>query len=328
MGEPGFWSNQEAAQKVVQEVKALKNRVEPWSEAEKAVTNTAELLELFATENDESAEAELAADVDALERKVERLRINTLLAEPHDPSNALLKVQAGTGGSDCQEWTEMLLRMYLRWAERRGYAVEILDQVPGSEGGLLHAQIKVDGPMAFGWLKGETGIHRLVRMSPFSGKRETSFAGVEVMPEYEEEEEIEIPESDLRVDRYRAGGAGGQHVNVTDSAVRLTHLPSGVVVACQNERSQHRNYAIALKLLRAKLTRMREMERDAKVQAAYSAKGEIDFGRRDRNYFLHPETRVVDERSGYKSSNVASVLDGELDPLMEAYLRWKAGAGS
>jgi peptide chain release factor 2 len=218
----------------------------------------------------------------------------------------------------------MLLRMYLRWAERRGYKAEILDQVAGSEGGLLHAQIRVEGRLAFGWLKGETGIHRLVRMSPFSGKRETSFAGVEVMPEYEEGEDVEIPETEIRVDRYRASGAGGQHVNVTDSAVRLTHLPTGVVVTCQNERSQHRNYAIAMKLLRAKLKHRREIERDAKLREAYSSKGEIDFGRRDRNYFLHPETRVVDERSGYKSPQVEAVLDGELDPLLEAYLRWKA----
>jgi len=325
MSSMGFWDNQESARKTVQEVKELKGIVEPWEAARRAVDEAAELLELAESENDEELERELAADLEKLEHEVEHLRISTLLSDPNDKLNALLKVQAGTGGADCQEWTEMLLRMYLRWAERRGYKAEILDKVPGSEGGLLHAQLRIEGPMAFGWLKGETGIHRLVRMSPFSGKRETSFAGVEVMPEYEEADEIEIPESEIRVDRFRASGAGGQHVNVTDSAVRITHLPTGTVVTCQNERSQHRNFATAMKLLKAKLKHRRDLERDAKLKEAYSSKGEIDFGRRDRNYFLHPETRVVDERSGYKSPDVASVLDGDLDPLMEAYLRWRAG---
>ena len=261
-----------------------------------------------------------------LEKQVDRLRLEALLSDPNDDRNALLKVQSGTGGADCHEWTEILLRMYLRWAERRGFKTEMLDQVSGSEGGYLHVQIRVEGSMVFGWLKGETGVHRLVRISPFSGKRETSFAGVEVLPEYEEEDDIEVPDSDLRVDRYRASGAGGQHVNVTDSAVRLNHLPTGIVVTCQNERSQHRNYATAMKVLKAKLTLKRDMDRDTKLREVYSSKGEIDFGRRDRNYFLHPETRVVDERSGYKVGDVNSVLDGDLDPVMEAYLRWRASA--
>ncbi len=326
MSAVGFWNDQQSARKVVQEIKGLKNLVEPWDEADRSITDAAELIELMAGEDDADSEAELAADLDVLEQKIERLRIATLLSDPNDALNALLKVQSGTGGADCQEWTEMLLRMYVRWAERRGFTSEVLDQVPGSEGGLLHAQIRVAGPMSFGWLKGETGIHRLVRMSPFSGKRETSFAGVEVIPEYEETEDTEIPESEIRVDRYRSSGAGGQHVNVTDSAVRLTHVPTGLVVTCQNERSQHRNYATAMKLLRMKLKHQREIERDAKLREAYSSKGEIDFGRRDRNYFLHPETRVVDERSGYKTPDVNGVLDGDLDSLMEAYLTWKAGA--
>jgi len=324
MASPGFWGNQEASRKVVQEIKALKGILEPWTAAEKAVKDTAELIELMAAENDAESEKELAAEVAKLEETVERLRISSLLSDDNDNLNALLKVQSGTGGADCQEWTEMLLRMYLRWAERRQFKTEIIDQVPGSEGGLLHAQVRVEGPMAFGWLQGETGIHRLVRMSPFSGKRETSFAGVEVIPEYEESDEIVIPDSDIRVDRFRSGGAGGQHVNVTDSAIRLTHYPTGIVVSCQNERSQHRNLAMAMKLLKAKIRHQRDLERDARMKEAYSAKGEIDFGRRDRNYFLHPETRVVDERSGYKSPDVHGVLDGNLDPLMEAYLRWNA----
>jgi peptide chain release factor 2 len=328
MGAVGFWNNPEAAQKTVREIKTLKNLVEPWEDVSRNLADTAELAELMEGDRDASAERELAAEVERLEEAVERLRLEALLSDPNDSLNALLKVQSGTGGADCHEWTEMLLRMYLRWAEGRGYKTEILDQVAGSEGGFLHAQIRVEGPMAFGWLKGERGIHRLVRISPFSGKRETSFAGVEVMPEHEEEDAVEIPDSEIRVDRYRASGAGGQHVNVTDSAVRLTHLPTGLVVTCQNERSQHRNYATAMKLLKAKLAMQREIERDAKLRELYSNKGEIDFGRRDRNYFLHPETRVVDERSGYKSGNVQAVLDGELDPLMEAYLRWKAGAGA
>ena len=324
MGSPAFWNNREEAQKVIKEVKDLKRLVEPWLEVERALGETEELLELASSEEDTETLGELQREVDRLERQVEQLRISTLLSEPHDSLNALLRVQAGAGGADCHQWTEMLLRMYLRWAERRGYKAEILDKVPGSEGGLLHAQIRIEGPMAFGFLKGETGVHRLVRISPFSGKRDTSYAGVEVMPEYEEEEDMEIPESDLRVERFRASGAGGQHVNVTDSAVRITHIPTGTVVTCRNERSQHRNYAIALKLLKAKLKHKREMERDARLREAYSAKGEIDFGRRDRSYFLHPETRVVDERTGYKSADVMSVLDGELDPLIEAYLKWRA----
>jgi peptide chain release factor 2 len=221
----------------------------------------------------------------------------------------------------------MLLRMYLRWAERRGFKAEILDEVPGSEGGLLHAQIRVEGPMAFGWLKGETGIHRLVRMSPFSGKRETSFAGVEVMPEYEEADEIDVPETDLRIDTYRSSGAGGQHVNKTDSAVRITHMESGIVVQCQNERSQHKNKAQAMKVLKSRLYMLEQQKRDAAVAKLYGDKGEIAWGNQIRSYVMQPYQMVKDHRTEHQTGNVEAVMDGDLDGFIESYLRHRAKAG-
>jgi peptide chain release factor 2 len=252
-----------------------------------------------------------------------------MLSGEHDARNGLLAINAGAGGIEACDWASMLLRMYTRWAERSGYATELLDIQPNDEGGIKSANLAVRGEHAYGYLRSEIGVHRLVRISPFDAqkRRHTSFASVDVVPEFDEDGAIEILEKDLRVETYRSGGAGGQHVNKTESAVRLTHLPTGVVAACQNERSQHRNRAMALKMLRAKLYRIQEMERDAELRKLYGEKGEIAFGSQIRNYVLQPYQLVKDVRTGHETGNVQAVLDGDLDAFIFAFLRARIGKG-
>jgi peptide chain release factor 2 len=332
MAEPDFWSNQERAQSVVVQFKGLKALLKPMDEALKAQEDLGALMEM--ADEDESLAAEAPAELDRLEKQVEELELKALLNGPLDPNPAIVTINARDGGVDANDWAEMLLRMYISWAQKGDYEVEVLDRTDNEEAGISSASIAIRGPMAYGYLKGESGIHRLVRISPFNaeGKRQTSFAAVDVSPEVSDEIEVEIRDEDIREDVYRASGAGGQHVNKTSSAIRLTHLPTGIAVQCQNERSQHKNRAIALKMLRARLARIEEEKREAQQAAKYNQMPKVGFGSQIRNYFLHPDQRVKDARTGYLEGSFHKVLDGDLQGFLDAYLRWRVeqlrGTGS
>ena len=322
MAEPGFWDRQEAAQEKTRQLKQLKATTEPLEAALAAANDLVDMIELV--EEDPTFEEEFVRELKRLEHEVEQLELQALLGGPHDDAAAILSINARDGGTDANDWAEMLLRMYTQWAKSHGYDVELIDRNDNEEAGINSATILIRGPKAYGYLKGETGIHRLVRISPFNaeGKRQTSFAAVDVSPEVEDESEIVINKSDVREDTYRASGAGGQHVNKTSSAVRLTHLPTGIVVQCQNERSQHKNRAQAYKLLRARLARLEDEKREAEQAEKYKNKARVGFGSQIRNYFLHPDQRVKDARTGYGETNFHSVLDGNIDGFLDAYLRW------
>ncbi|MGH7163337.1 MAG: peptide chain release factor 2 [Planctomycetota bacterium] len=317
---PDFWKDAAGAQKVVAELKEVKAVADPWSRLREEVEGIAELAEVAEGEADR---AEVAGHVAALERQAERLEFQLMMSGEHDAKSAIVAIHPGAGGHESCDWAEMLFRMYLRWAERGGYKQEILELQPNDEGGIRSATFAVRGDHAYGYLRSELGVHRLVRISPFDAqkRRHTSFASVDVVPEFDDDLEIVVEENDLKVDTYRAGGAGGQHVNKTESAVRITHLPTGLVVACQSERSQHRNRAMAMKLLKAKLYRMQEAKRDEALRKVYGEKGEIAFGSQIRNYVLQPYQLVKDVRTGFEMGDVNRVLDGDLDPFIEAYLR-------
>jgi peptide chain release factor 2 len=324
MARPDFWNDPHGARETVAERKALKARTEPWTDLAREVEGLGELLQ--AAEGDADL-AEVEGAVAGLEERADRVELTLMLSGEHDALSAILSLNAGAGGIEACDWAAMLLRMYTRWAERDRYATELLDVQPNDEGGIKSATLAVRGEHAYGYLRSEIGVHRLVRISPFDAqkRRHTSFVAVDVVPEFEEDGAIEVLDKDLKVETYRSGGAGGQHVNKTESAVRLTHLPTGVVVACQNERSQHRNRAMALKMLRAKLYRLQEMERDAELRKLYGEKGEIAFGSQIRNYVLQPYQLVKDVRSGHETGNVQAVLDGDLDPFIFAFLRERIG---
>lgn len=325
MAQPGFWDHQEKAQETVAELKSLTALIKPLTELAGASDDVQVMLEM----GDEDAEiaAELPKELDRLESRLEEMELKALLDGPHDASNALLSINARDGGVDANDWAEMLLRMYIQWAQKQGYETEVLDRQDNEEAGISNATIAVRGPMAYGYLKGETGMHRLVRISPFNaeGKRQTSFAAVDVSPEISESVEIDLRDEDIREDVFRASGAGGQHVNKTSSAIRLTHLPTNIVVQCQNERSQHKNRATALKMLRARLARVEEEKREAEQAAKYQSQAKTGFGSQIRNYFLHPDQRVKDARTGYLVGNFQSVLDGNLQGFLDAFLRWRVG---
>lgn len=323
MSSPDFWNDQEKSQELVGELKGLKAILKPLDEALGLLEEVDTMLEL--AEEDESFAAEVPETLDKLETLREQLEVKALLNGPHDANNAIIAINARDGGTDANDWAEMLLRMYINWAEKNDYEVELLDRQDNEEAGIQSATIAVRGPMAYGYLKGETGIHRLVRISPFNaeGKRQTSFAAVDVSPEINNQVEIEIRDEDIREDVFRAGGAGGQHVNKTSSAIRLTHLPTGIVVQCQNERSQHQNRATAMKMLRARLARLEEEKREAEEAAKYKMQPKVGFGSQIRSYFLHPEQRVKDTRTGHLVSNFHAVMDGEIDGFLESYLRWR-----
>lgn len=325
MGQPGFWDNQDEAQATIAELKSLNALVKPIAEMVSAADDLNVMLEM--AEEDPQMAAEVPAELVRLEGRLDDLELKALLDGPHDANNALLSINARDGGVDANDWAEMLLRMYLQWAQKQGYDTEVLDRQDNDEAGISNATIAVRGPMAYGYLKGETGMHRLVRISPFNaeGKRQTSFAAVDVSPEITESAEIEIRDEDVREDVFRASGAGGQHVNKTSSAIRLTHLPTGIVVQCQNERSQHKNRATALKMLRARLARVEEEKREAEQAAKYQSQAKTGFGSQIRNYFLHPDQRVKDARTGYLVGNFQSVLDGNLQGFLDAFLRWRVG---
>lgn len=319
----GFWNNQEAAQQKVTQLKTLKIVLKPLSELMQAGDDLAGLLQM--AEEDEAFAVEVGQEVSRLETLLDDLELKALLSGPHDGAGAIVSIYARDGGTDANDWAEMLLRMYLQWAAKYEYEAELLDRQDNEQAGIQNASIAIRGPMAYGYLKGETGMHRLVRISPFNaeGKRQTSFAAVDVSPEISDEVEIEINKEDVREDTFRASGAGGQHVNKTSSAIRLTHEPTGIVVQCQAERSQHKNRATAWKLLRARLARVEEEKREAEEAAKYKKKARVGFGSQIRNYFLHPDQRVKDARTGHSAGNFNSVLDGNIQDFLESYLRWR-----
>ena len=326
MGEPGFWDDNESAQKTVGELKSLKSIVGPMNELSSSVEDLAALFEM--AEEDDSIEEEVGCEIERLEKILEELELKALLNGRNDGAGAILTINARDGGTDANDWADIMLRMYSAWAVGAGYSIELLDRQENEEAGINHASIAIRGPMAYGYLKGEEGMHRLVRISPFNseGKRQTSFAAVSVAPEIDDSIEIDIEEKDVREDRYRAGGAGGQHVNKTDSAIRLTHIPTNTVVQCQNERSQHQNRATAWKMLRAKMARLEEEKREAEEAKKYETQARTGFGSQIRNYFMHPDQRVKDARTGHYVGNFNSVLDGsELQGFFDAFLRLKAG---
>ncbi len=301
---------------------ALERAVTTYRELEQALDDNLALLELGEAEDDAEVVAEAETALAELARKVEKVELESLLSGEADGNDCYLEVHAGAGGTESQDWAEMLLRMYTRWAEAHGYKVEWLEESPGEEAGIKSATVRIVGPNAYGWLKTETGVHRLVRISPFdsSARRHTSFASVAVYPVIDESIEIEIQDKDIRVDTYRAQGAGGQHVNKTDSAVRITHLPTGIVVQCQNDRSQHRNRAAAMAMLKARLYEKELERREEEARAEHDSKSEIGWGHQIRSYVLHPYQMVKDLRTGVETGNAQGVLDGDLDPFLEAAL--------
>ena len=328
MAAPGFWDNQEAAQEVVGSLKSLKSIVTPMTEMIEAVEDLSALIEM--AEEDNSIEDEITAEIDSLEKRLDELELKSLLNGPHDASAAILTINARDGGTDANDWAEMLLRMYSQWATKYEYEIALLDRNDNDEAGINSATICIRGPMAYGYLKGETGMHRLVRISPFNadGKRQTSFAAVDVSPEISDSVDIEIAEKDVKTDTYRASGAGGQHVNKTDSAVRLTHIPTGIVVQCQSQRSQHKNRAQAWKMLRAQLAKLEEEKREAEDAAKYQTKARVGFGSQIRNYFMHPDQRVKDARTGFLMGDFHKVLDGEIQGFLDAFLKWRVKTDS
>lgn len=327
MSQPGFWDHPEAAQKVVTQLSAVKSMITPVVEVERSVKDMADLLELAAEEDDAETLASIEADLADLETRCDKIEIAGMLSGPDDMRPCFFSIHAGAGGTESCDWAHMLFRMYTRYFEDNKYRFEELDITPGEEAGIRSITLRVEGPFAFGKLSCETGVHRLVRISPFDSqsRRHTSFAAVDVMPDFEDEIEIEIDMEDLRIDYYRAGGAGGQHVNKTSSAVRITHLPTNIVVQCQNDRSQHKNKAEAMKMLQGKLYMLEQQKRDAEVAKLYSAKGEIAWGNQIRSYVLQPYQMIKDHRTDYQSGNVQAVLDGDIEDFIESYLRYRAG---
>jgi peptide chain release factor 2 len=310
---------------VLRERADLNAIVDGWNRQAQALDDARVFLEL-AEEGDDEATRELAGKIDEVAAGLADIELKRVLGGEHDGGNAILTLHPGAGGTEAQDWAEMLLRMYLRWCERRGFRTQVVDLQPGEGGGIKNATITVDGSYAYGYLKAEAGIHRLVRISPFdsNARRHTSFASVFVYPEIDDAIEVEIRDDDLRVDTYRSSGAGGQHVNKTDSAVRLTHLPTGIVVCCQNERSQHKNKSRAMKILRARLYELEQQKQEEKVAELAKGKKEIGFGSQIRSYVLHPYRLVKDHRTGVEVGNADGVLDGAIDPFIEAYLLQRA----
>jgi peptide chain release factor 2 len=323
---PDLWDDADAARKVTTELSRVKADVDELEGIESRLSDAETLHELGVEEGDDSVEGEVADALASVSKTLGTLELRSLFSGEHDELDAVCEVHAGAGGTDAQDWAEMMLRMYLRWAERRGFSVELDEVSAGQEAGILSATFIVKGRYAYGLLTAEKGVHRLVRMSPFDAqhRRQTSFASFDAVPFLEDVgDEVDIEEKDLRVDTYRSSGAGGQHVNVTDSAVRLTHLPTGVVVAVQNERSQHQNKAKALQILGAKLAELQREERRAELEAISGPKTEVGWGQAFRHYVLAPYQNVKDDRTGHETGNVDAVLDGDLDQFMEAFLRWR-----
>ncbi len=326
LGRPDLWDDAETAQQIQREFAEVDGDLQLYAELETGIEDTAVLAEMAREEGDESQEPEIQATLDAMSRRFDELELRALFTGDYDERDAICEVNSGAGGTDAQDWTEMLLRMFSRWAERKGFDVELDEVSPGTEAGISSATFIVKGRHAYGYLRGEHGVHRLVRISPFdnNARRQTAFASLKVTPLIEDVgSEVEIDDKDLRIDVYRSSGAGGQHVNVTDSAVRITHLPTGIVTSCQNERSQHQNKDRAMTILKAKLLELERQKHREKLAAITGETRAVDFGSQIRSYVLQPYQQVKDLRSGVEIGNVEGVLDGDLDPLMEGYLRWE-----
>ncbi|PJJ30990.1 peptide chain release factor 2 [Lacrimispora celerecrescens] len=324
MEEPGFWEDPEKSAKIVQLAKNLKDTVQSYKDLEQQYEDIGVMIEMGNEENDPSLVPEVEEMLNHFKEKLENMRINTLLSGEYDSDNAILKLNAGAGGTESCDWCGMLYRMFCRWAEKKGFSLEVLDYLDGEEAGIKSVTVQINGPNAFGYLKSEKGVHRLVRISPFNaaGKRQTSFVSCDVMPDIEEDLDVEINDEDLRIDTYRSSGAGGQHINKTSSAIRITHLPTGIVVQCQNERSQFQNKDKAMQMLKAKLYMLKQQENAEKLSGIRGDVTEIGWGNQIRSYVLQPYTMVKDHRTNAETGNVGSVLDGSLDQFMYAYLRW------
>ncbi len=322
-GAEDFWNDLENSQKVLQQIRQLKNKAEAYQALKGQYDDALVLIEMADEEEDLSLLDEIVQSIDSFYADLEAQRLSTLLTGEYDDNNAILTFHAGAGGTEAMDWAQMLVRMYTRWAERHGFKAKMLDFLDGDEAGLKSATVLVEGINAYGYLKSEAGVHRLVRVSPFdaSGRRHTSFASVEVMPEITDDVQIEIRDEDIKVDTYRSGGAGGQHVNKTESAIRITHLPTGIVVACQNERSQHQNREVAMKMLKSKLVEIKEREHLDKIEDIKGVQKEITWGSQIRSYVFMPYTLAKDHRSGFESGNIGAVMDGDLDGFINAYLK-------
>jgi len=321
---PDFWNDSVNAQKIQKQFGQLQDIIKSWEDSWAEIEETQLLLEMAVEEKDGEAEQEVAVSLTAIEKEMDKTELECMFSGEHDSSNAMIAIHAGAGGTEAQDWVDMLLRMYLRWAEDRGFKTNILDFLAGDEAGVKSVTVFVQGKHAYGYLRSELGIHRLVRISPFdaSGRRHTSFASVMIMPELDDSVDVDINEKDLRIDTYRASGAGGQHVNKTDSAIRITHLPSGIVVQCQNERSQHRNKDMAMKMLMAQLYELERERKAEQQQNLHGEKKEIAWGSQIRSYVLQPYRMIKDHRTDQEMGNVDAVLDGKIDSFIKAYLLW------
>jgi peptide chain release factor 2 len=323
MASPGFWDDQDKSSRIVKQLKSLKSSVEPWALAFARYKELKELADIL-KEEDGGLIADLARDLDTLSSEVDKLEFSTLLGSQFDKNSAILSINAGAGGTESCDWVSMLFRMYSRWSEKKGYGIKTIDVLSGEEAGIKNITALIEGEYAYGYLKAERGVHRLVRISPFDAnkRRHTSFASVDVIPEVAEDADIKIEEKDLRVDVYRSKGAGGQSVNTTDSAVRLTHLPSGLVAQCQNERSQYQNKQMALKILKARLYELERKKKEEEMLKQYGAqKKKIEWGSQIRSYVMHPYSLVKDHRTDYETGDVGKIMDGGIDEFIEAYLK-------
>jgi len=329
MEEPGFWDDPDRSTKIVREAKNLKDTVEGYQNLETEYEDIETLIEMGYEENDASVIPEIEEMMTEFQNKLEALRLTTLLSGEYDKYNAILKLNAGAGGTESCDWCSMLYRMYCRYADSKGFTTEVLDYLDGEEAGIKSVTIQINGENAFGYLKSERGVHRLVRISPFNaaGKRQTSFVSCDVMPDIEEDLDVEINNDDLRIDTYRSSGAGGQHINKTSSAIRITHIPTGIVVQCQNERSQFQNKDKAMQMLKAKLYMLKQQENAEKISDIRGDVKEIGWGNQIRSYVLQPYTMIKDHRTNAEMGNVQSVLDGNLDPFISAYLKWESLKG-
>ena len=324
MEAPDFWDNAEVSQMKMKQLKSLKDDIETYHNLETQMEDMETMIEMGYEENDPEIIPEIQEMLDEFQASFDSIRVKTLLSGEYDGENAIIKLNAGAGGTEACDWCSMLYRMYTRWAERKGFSIEVLDYLDGDEAGIKSVTFQVNGENAYGYLKSEKGVHRLVRISPFNaaGKRQTSFAAVDVMPELDDSIHVEINPEDLRIDTYRSSGAGGQHINKTSSAIRITHIPTGIVVQCQNERSQHSNKDTAMKMLTAKLFMMKEEENKAKLAGIRGEVTDNGWGSQIRNYVLQPYTMVKDARTGFECSNAQAVLDGGIDGFISAYLKW------
>ena len=321
--DPDFWSNQENSTKILQKIKQIKDKIEKYEALSSKLEDTIMMAEMAIEENDESLTDEILADQAAIIAEEEKQRIEVLLNGEYDKNNAIISFHPGAGGTEAQDWALMLYRLYTRWGEKHGYNVKLIDWLDGEEAGLKSATILVEGVNAYGYLKSENGVHRLVRVSPFdsSGRRHTSFASVEVMPEFDDDNSIELKEEDLEITAHRSSGAGGQHVNKTDSAIRIMHIPTGIVVGCQTERSQLQNKETALKMLKSKLMEIKEREKLDKIEDIKGNKTNIEWGSQIRSYVFMPYTLAKDTRTGYEDGNIQAVMDGDIDGFINAYLK-------